>query len=348
MQNTTKSEPQIFQAAFIATTIFCFIATFIISFGNFALLYALYKNLKYDPRNPSLPLYINLIFSDFLTGFVVGSLTTADAYIDVFGKNSVALDSCLFLFGGLLMFVNNLTITSISVLRLIAVVKPLLYRCSITAKRIRLLIVFIWLFSFLICLLPAFRLPQWIVILIYSHSHATIPIVILTSVYLVILRSLKKQRRYFLNMHERMEDTMLKKRIERDHSLIVTIAMVLVLFCLSSFPFVIGVHVLTYIQNCDNCLSEFAMRMITSGIYFSGRCVLLNSALDPFLLTVRMPKIREAVRKTYARHLCLFSKSMVLPQPKKVAIQSSNDKQETAAVVLQKVHDIVNVTVHDQ
>lgn len=121
----------------------------------------------------------------------------------------------------------------------------------------------------------------------------------------------------------------MRKRVERDHLLTITIAMVMVIFCLS-FPFVISVHVLTYIQNCDDCLDEFSMRMITSGIYFSARCVLINSTLDPFLLILRMPKIRQAVRKTYARHVCLFSKSLLWPQISGEAkVQNSNDKQET-------------------
>lgn len=205
MQNTTESEPQIFQGAFIATTVFCFVTTFITSFGNFALLYALFKNLKNNPRNPSLLLFINLVVSDFLTGFVVGSISTADAYIDILGKNNVILDACIFLFGGLLLFVNNLTITAVSFDRLIAVLKPLLYKSIITTRRIKVLIAFIWIFSFLISLLPAvLRVPPWLLILIYSHSHATIPLVFLSIIYFVIFRILKKQRRRFLNLQEKV------------------------------------------------------------------------------------------------------------------------------------------------
>jgi hypothetical protein len=104
--------------------------------------------------------------------------------------------------------------------------------------------------------------------------------------------------------------------MQRDQYLTITIALVMVIFCLSQFPFVIGVHVLTYLQNCDNCLSEFWMRTAHSAIYFSGRCVLLNSALDPFLLTFRMPKISQALKATYSSRPRLFKiKRTVAPQP---------------------------------
>ena len=335
MENTTNvGEIVIFQGAFIATTVLCFIATLIISVGNVGLLYALYKNLESSCWNSaSFLLFMNLVISDFLTGVFVGSLTAADAFIDIFGQNSVILDSCIFLFGGLLLFVNNLTITAMSFDRLIAVVKPLLYRSIITSKRIKVLIAVVWILSLLLSLLPVFQVPQWLLILIYSHSHATIPLVLLTIVYGVIFRSLKKQRRDFLsannnemNVRAQSWEEKMRKRLERDASLTVTIAMVMVLFCLSSFPFVIGVHVLTYIQNCDSCLSELSTRVITSVIYFSARCVLINSALDPFLLTLRMPKIRRAVRKTYAQRFRIFSKSVVLPQlPQNGSAQGGKD-----------------------
>lgn len=306
--NQTTDIPRtiIFHGAFVATTVFCFICTFIISIGNFIVLFSIYKNPSKNLRNPSSLLFTNLVISDFLTGTLLGPLFSADALMDVYGKNSTIIDIIMFILGSLLLFVNNLTITAVSFDRLIAVVKPLYHKTIVTSRKIKILIAIIWILSLFICLLPVFQVPQWLFLLIYSHSHVSVPLVSLTTVYYAIFRTLRKHRRRLQNSlgvddvnAKNEEHKMCTRRMQRDHHLTVTIALVMIFFCMASLPFVIGVHLMAVIENCPDCFTLNWRRNITSLFYFSGRCIILNAALDPFLLILRISKVRQAVAATF-------------------------------------------------
>ena len=308
MKETTTLPPPgpiIYHSAFVATTVFCFIFTFIISVGNLIVLFSIYKDPTKDLRNPSSLLFTNLVFSDFLTGILLGTLFSADALLDVYGKNSVVLDIVMFILGSMLLFVNNLTITAISFDRLIAVVKPLYHKSIVTSRKIKTLIALIWVLSFLICLLPVFQVPQWLFLLIYSHSHVSVPLLSLTTVYCAIFRTLRKHRLQLktsnvnTNVNKGSQEKNIRRRMQRDHRMTVTIALVMIFFCLASLPFVVGVHLMAVIEKCPECFTLNLRRTITSLFYFSGRCIILNAAVDPFLLMLRMPKVRQAVGATF-------------------------------------------------
>lgn len=305
MNKTTLPSPVIFHSAFVATTVFCFVCTVIISVGNFIVLFSIYKNPAKNLRNPSSLLFTNLVFSDFLTGFLLGPLFSADALMDVYGKNSAIIDIIMFILGSLLLFVSNLTITAVSFDRLIAVVKPLYHKSIVTARKIKILIAMIWIISLFICLLPVFQVPRWLFFLIYSHSHVSVPLVSLTTVYYAIFRTLRKHRRQLQDssgtedFNKERQQHKIRRRMHRDHHVTITIALVMIFFCMASLPFVVCVHLMAVIENCPDCFTLNWRRTITSVFYFSGRCIILNAALDPFLLILRMSKVRQAVATTF-------------------------------------------------
>ncbi|XP_031553231.1 rhodopsin, GQ-coupled-like [Actinia tenebrosa] len=305
MSQTTSTTPIIFHSAFIATTAFCFICTVVISVGNFVVLFSIYKDPVKNLRNPSSILFTNLVFSDFLTGSLLAPLFSLDSLMDVYGKDSVIIDAIMFILGSLLLFVSNLTITAVSFDRLIAVAKPLYYKSIVTTRKIKIVIALIWILSLFICLLPVFQVPRWLFLLIYSHSHVSVPLVSLTTVYVTIFRKLRKHRKLLQNnsnindANKENKDNKMSRRMQRDQHLTITIVLVMIFFCTASLPFVVCVHLTTVIDNCPDCFSENTTRTITSVFYFSGRCIILNAALDPFLLILRMSKVRQAVVATF-------------------------------------------------
>lgn len=298
----------IFHSAFVLTTIFCFISTILICCGTFTVLFAIYKNPRKEQKTPSMLLFINLCVSDFLTGCVLGMMLSADALMDVYGLNSVILDGFIFILGSLFLFANNLTIAVISIDRLIAVLRPLRYKTFVTLKTVKLAIGAIWILAFFISLLPVFGVSKWVFLLIYSHSHVTIPLSSLTGVYLTIfkvlsnkrkeLRALQSEPKNYGTATEHLHRSREKRRMERDRKMTLTIILVMLTFSISSVPFLICVHLMIYIENCPNCISLFGQQIITSIFYFSARFVLLNAVCDPILIILRIPRIRAAVNST--------------------------------------------------
>lgn len=304
--NATSNESKVFPYVFVGTTIFCFVCSPVSSIGNFIIMSGLYKHSARKLRTPSSMLFLNLAVSDFLTGTVLGGLFSADALLDVFGINSSILDAFVFVIGGLLVFANNSTITAILFDRLVAIVKPLRYKHTITTKTVKLLITGIWITSLLVSLLPIGFPNQWDFLLIFSHIHISLPLISLVSMSLVIFTSIRKQRRNLLDSIQgnnpkgiELNKEFHHKRMERDRRLTITIILAMVFFCVACLPIFIGVHLVVHIRSCGSCyFSEYSQRVIHSLCYFSGRFMIFNTVLDPFLLYWRIPKIREAVRIT--------------------------------------------------
>jgi hypothetical protein len=330
--NGTAGEPEVFHGVFIATTIFCFICSPVSCFGNFIILYAFYKNLDKKLRTPSSMLFVNLAVSDFLTGFLLGVLFSADALLDVFGINSVVLDAFTFVVGGLLVFANNFTITAISFDRLIAVVKPMHYKSIMTTKTMKLIISGIWLASLLICLLPL-CISKWSFLLIFSHIHISLPLIFLTAMYLAIFKSIRKQRKKLFgprNGNNRTFPIMAKeienKRMERDRRLTVTIILVMVFFCVACLPIFIAVHLMIHLLNCEACgFSEYSKMAISSLCYFSARFVIFNTAIDPFLVYWRISKLRKVVNVTFFPAVCLKQGDVMT-----IGVNSAPDRRASA------------------
>ncbi|XP_031564786.1 adrenocorticotropic hormone receptor-like [Actinia tenebrosa] len=349
--NVTNDEPEVFPRVFVATTIFCFVCSPVSSLGNLIVMYGLYKHPVGKLRTPSLMLFLNLVVSDFLTGMVLGILFAADALLDVSGINDVVLDASVFVLGGLLVFASNTTITAILFDRLVAMVKPIRYKRTITTKTVKLLITGIWIASVLVSLLPLV-ISKWTFLLIFSHIHISLPLISLVSMSLIIFISIRKQRRELLkyihgNNPRAMELTKQfhNKRMERDRRLTFTIILVMVFFCVACLPIFIGVHLVVYLRSCPSChFSEYSQRAFHSLCYFSGRFLIFNTALDPFLLYWRIPKIREAVRAT-----CFYPflrRCAINDEQKKVGFDRKNSKNAIKLLSLTTISESSQTVGH--
>lgn len=123
--------------------------------GNVLILVALYKMTSISP--PTKILFVSLAVTDLLTGLILQPLLVVHAII-----TSVIISTNLSYFseqvnsvlGFILTTLSILTSTAISVDRLLALVLGLAYRNVVTLRRVRVIVICIWLLS---CMLGGWR-----------------------------------------------------------------------------------------------------------------------------------------------------------------------------------------------
>lgn len=123
--------------------------------GNVLILVALYKVTSISP--PTKILFVSLAVTDLLTGLILQPLLVVHAII-----TSVIISTNLSYFseqvnsvlGFIMTTLSILTSTAISVDRLLALVLGLVYRNVVTLRRVRVIVICIWLLS---CMLGGWR-----------------------------------------------------------------------------------------------------------------------------------------------------------------------------------------------
>ncbi|XP_032228206.2 trace amine-associated receptor 9 [Nematostella vectensis] len=275
----------------IGVVAFSFGTGLVTTLSNLLLLCAIYRNPQRSLRTPSAILITNLVISDFLTGLVYCNIAGTSTYLRITANNcglDVPGDTLMALF----LFVNNFTITAMSIDRLIAVTWPLSYRTIVTNHRVLVLIACVWPMAALMAS-PIFinrSVKDSFEKFVYPHTHISIPLLFLTITYIYVFQKLKRQREHLQRNDERSEQSFLrkKKRIERDRRLAWTLIFVMCSFWLAALPYFIALKLFIGLEKGNDTARKFWQ--------VASRFVVINSALDPLILATRLPNIREAVR----------------------------------------------------
>ncbi|XP_022805695.1 trace amine-associated receptor 7a-like [Stylophora pistillata] len=266
--------------------------------GNFLLLLTIYLNYRRLFRTPSTFLIANLGFSDLLVGLLVGFPVAVRDVYRYHGASLEGITEIIQVCGGLTMFVNGFSIIALSVDRYIAVSDPMRYRLRVTRKRIKIFFTLLWISSALLCCLQLTGIDKKVYVTIYLHTHATIPIFVLTAVCIKMFQALKSHRQEMQTL--RNFSFLKRQEMERERKMAKTVFIILVLFYLTLLPSYITLHVVHLYRG-----SNFELRSIFRQVDFiATRFLFLNSAIDPFVYAWRIPKYREGFTKivSFVRH----------------------------------------------
>ena len=289
----------IYESEFALPVVFCLSSAVIMSIvasvtvvGNLLLLLTIRRNFRRLFRTPSTFLIANLGASDFLVGLLVGYLVVArDTYRYNQREVPDAVRVLIEVFEGLTMFTSGCTIIALSVDRYIAVSDPMGYRSRMTRKRVKIFVLVVWITAALLCILPLTGLDKKVYVIIYLHTHATIPIFVLTAVCIKMFRALKRHRR---EMDTLQTSTVNRRReMERQRKMAHTVYIILTLFYLTLLPAYITIHLLCLYKGSDLKLRS----IFRQADFISTRFLFLNSAIDPFVYAWRIPKYRQGFMK---------------------------------------------------
>ena len=260
--------------------------------GNLLLLVTILCDPLRCLRTPTTFLTANLAFSDLLLGLLIGCSSACVQDFMYLNKTVPEWLGALFNIGGGASLVSGIcTVIAMAVDRYVAVTDPLHFNERVTKRRVLIFILLSWPISIApLSFYPFATQQNWaIFLLVYSHTHFTIPIFVLLFVYSRIFRSLIRRRCELVSMATSDSTITLRHTLERERKMAHTTFMILLLFCVSFLPLYIKIQLLTFCK-CRNSTSFYKFNCIThTFLYFS-------SLLDPFIYAWRVPKFRRSLR----------------------------------------------------
>ncbi|XP_068746712.1 adenosine receptor A2a-like [Montipora capricornis] len=274
----------------ISLAVFGFILDVLIIAGNSVLLYAIYKDPRNSLRTPPGLLVANLSVADLLLGlFNVSLVAIRDVYrSELIHMPSLAiLKAVMYTVLTTTLFVSSNTIIAMSVTCYVAISSPMEYKAIITKKRIKIYFAVLWVMSLGTCVLPVTSVSEETYTMIYLHTHATIPAILLTVVYVKVFRALARRTR---ELQQGGYDKMATKSLERERTMAFAVVTILALFYITYIPQYITLHLLYFCKPCQESLTFHEIDVALSRFLF------LNSAINPFVYSWRVPKYRQALR----------------------------------------------------
>ena len=256
--------------------------------GNSLLLFITYKDPQKTLRTPPCLLITNLSASDLLLGLLNVSLV---AVRDVYRYKQVNMPF-LELFRGIMstvfittIFVSCYSIVAMSTSCFVAINKPMEYKTIITKKRVKIFIGVLWVISLLTCILPMTNVPEKTYTMIYLHTHATVPAILLTVIYTNVFRALSRRTR---EVQREGYNSVASKALEREKKMIKAIVIILGLFYITYMPQYVSLHLLHF---CESCKKSLTFHMIDVAL---SRFLYISSAINPFVYAWRVPKYNQA------------------------------------------------------
>ena len=277
-------------AFWLALAVIGFILALVIVVGNAFLLFTIYKDPRKCLRTPPCLLIANLSASDLLQGLIsVSFVALRDGYRfeQVHMPNVMVFKAVIYTVLTTTLFVSSYSIIAMSLTCYVAINSPMDYKTMITKKRVKIFIAILWMISLTTCVLPVTNISERTYTLIYLHTHASLPAILLTVIYVNVFRALARRSRELQNNGISMiVDS--KHVLERERKMTFTIIIILVLFYVSYMPQYITLHLLHLCESCTQSITFHKIDVILSRFLF------LSSAINPFIYAWRVPKYRLA------------------------------------------------------
>ena len=287
VENTGEVHGQLIFLSFI--NIFLSITAF---WGNTLILVALHKDTSIHPSSKLL--YRNLAITDLCVGIIVEPLNVAH-WTSVVNKR---WDICYYTYltayfpSVTLCSVSLITLTAISVDRLLALLLGLRYRQVVTLKRTCLIAIGGWIVSIVGASTSFLNLH---IVSLYNYIASAFCLVTTICTYTKIFMSLRHNQIHGQNHvpQSSQANTLNKARYRKAVYSALWVQVTLVICYL---PY--GIAVALTIQRGMSLSTYLALQ-------FTATLVCLNSSLNPLLYCWKITGVRQAVKETLQLHFCI-------------------------------------------
>lgn len=291
--------------------------------GNLLLL----TTIVFDPlrclRTPTTYFIANLAFSDLLVGLLIGygrALVEYFLYVDNTEPNWINI--AINIGGGATLISGIWTVIAMAFDRYLAVTDPLHYSERVTGRRAVIYILLSWPLALALPALYPFVGQNWALFLLaFSHTHFTIPVVVLMIVYFRVFRSLSERRSELVRLTTSTSTMTLRHTLERERKMAWTSLTILILFCASFLPFYFKIQLLTFCK----CLETMSYRNFD---FISHIFLYLSSLMNPFMYAWRVPKFRRSLRE------CLRFKKRNAVRVRPIGIKVNRQNRSLALITV--------------
>ena len=275
---------------FVAVDILLSITAFV---GNSLILVSLYKESSLHP--PSKLLYRCLATTDLLVGLVAQPLY-ATYWMSVFQEHwsrcRYARDAG-YVTSHVLILVSLMTMTAISVDRLLALLLGLRYKQIVTLKRTYIIVVTLWIVTFAatLCNVLDSRIAPW-----FGRIVISCCLLISIASYAKIFCALRRHHAQIQSHVQQQPSQPNALNMARYRKAVYSALWVQLVLLACYVPVILVGIVMAHIKGNSSHL-VVALGIASTLVYF-------NSTLNPFLYCWKISEVRRAVKKTIRQALC--------------------------------------------
>lgn len=269
-------------------------------FGNVLILVALYKVTSISP--PTKILFVSLAVTDLLTGLILQPLLVVHAIITsgIISTNlSYFREQVNGVLGFILTTLSILTSTAISVDRLLALVLGLEYRNVVTLRRVRVIVICIWLLSCMLggwrCTTVAADLAKLVFLVVVGLCFIT-SIASYIKIYSLLYRHRRQVHGHFKRAQQRSNRTaqLNEARFKKTVSSIAWIQFTLILLFIPC----IVVAILWINKIIPSGIPGAILFRISFSVFY------LNSSLNPILYVWKIREVKKIVKADLMKLKC--------------------------------------------
>ena len=268
--------------------------------GNVLILVALYKVTSISP--PSKILFVSLAVTDLLTGLILQPLVVVHAIITsgIISTNlSYFSEQVNGVLGFILTTLSILTSTAISVDRLLALVLGLVYRNVVTLRRVRVIVICIWLLSCMLggwrCTTVAADLAKLVFLVVVGLCFIT-SIASYIKIYSLLYRHRRQVHGYFKRAQQQSNRTaqLNEARFKKTVSSIAWIQFTLILLFIPC----IVVGILWINKIIPSGIPGAILFRVSFSVFY------LNSSLNPILYVWKIREVKKIVKADLMKLKC--------------------------------------------
>ena len=270
--------------------------------SNVLLLVSIYR--RRSPRNRNqLPLkpvdllVVNLSVCDLLSA-IVGYVSCAYGFYRIHTRSEIRVVQLLVIIVAVITnIVSSCTISAMSFNCWLGVSCPFQHRARMSKTKIKAFMAVVWIYSLLFVSLYGTGVSKAVFVLLYCHIHVSLPLIILPVIYYKTYAALRLQGNQVVNLVDGKQRMALAHR-NRQRKLLSAFLLILVLFYISFTPHFIANNILAI---RPSLLETGSLKFLR---YVSNQFTLVNSSVNPFIYSWRIPEYREAFKAVFRGSVC--------------------------------------------
>ena len=264
--------------------------------GNAVILVALYKESSLHP--PSKLLCSCLAVTDLLVGIISQPVVAVYFTLIGIGEDNLT-DLCVSsaeiaaLTFTILTAVSMLTMCAISVDRLLALLLGLRYRCVVTLKRVRALVLSFWIVSTAVTLM---MIKKFAILKMFGYALNSLCLLVSVCCYSKIVFALRHHQAAIQDQfHQEQPNGETAQNMQQYRKTVSTAVCILLTLVLCYLPYSV---VLAIVTTKGSSPFLHAIWSLTTTL------VCLNSSLNPILYCWKIKEVRQEVKNTIRQMLC--------------------------------------------